>query len=166
MGFAPAIPRNNQESSKNATYRATEAVSFYSAAVGKFHSALDRRGGFAITYLASDQQLHDRRVVVKMLTNTQSDDYLQRKFEEEIFALSRLVHPNIVMPLDSGRTSANQSFFVMQFVEGKTLRELIKSGTLTLRTAIEITKQLGDALAFAHSNGVVHRDVKDRKSVV
>ncbi len=127
------------------------------------------RGGFAITYTAIDQELHNRKVVIKMLSgsNAQEEHYLYRKFQDEIHALSLLEHPNIVSPLDCGRTEENRPFLVMQFVEGQTLRALMNAGPLiTCKVISSILRQLGYALTFAHKRGVIHRDVKPENIMV
>ena len=119
------------------------------------------RGGFALTYLAADQDLHDRPVVVKMLIASKAADaYVYRKFEEEIRALSLLEHPNIITPLDCGKTDDNQPFLVIQYAEGVTLRAWMEGSPGDRDTLPSIIRQLGAALAFAHGRGIVHRDVK------
>lgn len=124
------------------------------------------RGGFAVTYLALDQDLHNRRVVVKMLSNANAEPYVYRKFEEEIRALSLLEHPNIINPLDCGRTEKGTPFLVMQFAEGETLRNLIRKGPISRQNIAAIVKQVGSALAFVHQNGMIHRDVKPENIII
>jgi serine/threonine-protein kinase len=119
------------------------------------------RGGFGAVYLARDQQLHSKQVVVKVLLGEASkDSWTQRKFQQELEALARIDHPGVVGILDVGQTPTGQAFLVMQFVEGVTLRSIIQSGGIDLGRAAHILRQIGQALDAAHEKGVVHRDLK------
>src|SRR5215510_13654074 len=86
------------------------------------------RGGIGVVYLARDVQLLQRRVVVKALLQDSEESkhmpWFKKKFEQEIEALVRLDHPSIVGALDAGAMPDGRLFFVMQFVEGVTLRSL------------------------------------------
>ena len=125
------------------------------------------RGGFGIVYLARDERLHNKPVVVKFLIGeTRRDEWFRKKFRDEIEALSRLDHPGIVGILDAGQTSEGTPFLVMQYVEGVTLRSLIIPGGLDLLTTAHIVQQIGQALAAAHSRGVFHRDLKPENIMV
>ncbi len=124
------------------------------------------QGGFATTWLALDQQLLNRRVVVKLLTSTDPDPYIRSKFADELHALSVLEHPNIVAPLDSGITPAGVPFLVMQYAEGRTLREVLSEGPMPLHRASRILAQTGHALSFIHAAGIIHRDVKPENIVI
>jgi serine/threonine-protein kinase len=119
------------------------------------------RGGFGAVYLARDQQLLSKQVVVKVLLGEASrDSWIQRKFQQELEALARIDHPGVVGILDVGVAPAGQAFLVMQFVEGVTLRSVIQSGGMDLTRAAPILRQIGQALEAAHEKGVVHRDLK------
>lgn len=119
------------------------------------------RGGFGAVFLASDQQLMDRPVVVKILLEQGvSDTWFQRKFAQEIEALSRINHPGIVSVIDTGELPEGQPYMVQQFVEGSTLRHAIKPGGMDLVRVARIVRKVGQALTAAHQRGVVHRDLK------
>jgi len=119
------------------------------------------RGGFGAVYLARDQQLLSKPVVVKVLLEEASlAPYIQKKFQQEIEALARIDHPGIVGVLDVGETPEGKPFLVMQFVEGVTLRSLITAGGIKLRNAARIVIQICQALTAAHEKGVYHRDLK------
>ena len=119
------------------------------------------RGGFGAVYLARDQQLLSKQVVVKVLLGEASkDSWTQRKFQQELEALARIDHPGVVGILDVGQTPSGKAFLVMQFVEGVTLRSIIQSGGIDMRRAAHILRQMGQALDAAHEKGVVHRDLK------
>jgi serine/threonine-protein kinase len=118
------------------------------------------RGGMADVYLARDRLLN-RRVAVKVLSPTfaADPDFVER-FRREAQAAASLNHPNIVAVYDSGQEDG-VSFIVMEYVNGKTLSELLRQyGTVPPMEAARIAADIADALEFAHRNGVVHRDVK------
>src|SRR5688572_21986268 len=84
------------------------------------------RGGIGAIYLARDHQLMDRLVVIKVLLDRSfQDEWAKRKFYQEIEALSRIDHPGIVGVNDAGEMPDGKPYFVMQYVEGNTLRSLI-----------------------------------------
>jgi serine/threonine protein kinase len=119
------------------------------------------RGGNGIVYLARDQQLHGRLVVVKvLLENQQSEPLAQRMFESESEALARISHPGVVKVLDRGRLLSGQSYFVMEYVRGETLRAVMQRRRLSLAEVAGVVSQIGRALSAAHREGVYHRDLK------
>jgi serine/threonine-protein kinase len=119
------------------------------------------RGGFAVTYLASDTQLNFRPVVVKVLLDYQSEDpWILKKFRQEMQALALLDHPAIVGALDSGQLSDGKPFLVMQFVKGQRLRDAMTSRGMDFHRAANILRQVSHALSAAHEAGICHRDVK------
>src|SRR6185312_3481323 len=120
-----------------------------------------KRGGMGVVYLAHDQQLHSRPVVVKiLLEEAYQSEYIVQKFRQEVEALSRIDHPGIVGIIDAGELPKGEPFIVMQYVEGVTLRSVINSEGMNLERIGEILKQIGRALTAAHSWGIFHRDLK------
>jgi len=120
-----------------------------------------KRGGMGVVYLARDQQLHSRHVVVKVLLDeAYQSQYVVQKFRQEVEALSRIDHPGIVGIIDSGELPNGRPFIVMQYVEGVTLRSVMTSEGMNLERVAEVTKQVGRALASAHNRGIFHRDLK------
>src|SRR5438874_2902420 len=118
------------------------------------------QGGMAEVYLAHDQLLN-RPVAMKALfpEYAREPSFVER-FRREAQAAANLNHPNIVAIYDWGQEDGTY-FIVMEYVEGRVLRDLIRSeAPLDLNQAAEITAEIASALAFAHRNGVVHRDVK------
>jgi serine/threonine-protein kinase len=117
-------------------------------------------GGMADVYLARDRLL-DRYVAVKvLLTEFASDPTNVERFRREAQAAAGLNHPHIVAVYDWGEED-DTSFIVMEYVPGQTLREILQSyGPLNPMDAARVAAEIADALAFAHSHGVVHRDVK------
>jgi beta-lactam-binding protein with PASTA domain/predicted Ser/Thr protein kinase len=118
------------------------------------------RGGMAEVYLARDLLL-DRPVALKVLfPELSADESFVARFRREAQAAANLNHPNIVSVYDWGEEGSTY-FIVMEYVEGPTLRDLIRSDQrLGPDRAAEIAAEIAAALAFAHTNGVVHRDVK------
>src|SRR3954452_19121457 len=117
-------------------------------------------GGMAEVYLARDESL-DRLVALKALfpEYAREPSFVER-FRREAQAAANLNHPNIVAIYDWGQEDGTY-FIVMEYVEGRSLRDLIRSeAPLDPNQAAEITAEIASALGFAHRNGVVHRDVK------
>src|SRR3954470_7898312 len=118
------------------------------------------RGGMAEVYLARDQLLN-RPVALKCLfpEYAREPSFVER-FRREAQAAANLNHPNIVAIYDWGQESGTY-FIVMEYVEGRSLRDLIRSeAPVDPNDAAEITAEIAAALGFAHTSGVVHRDVK------
>ena len=117
-------------------------------------------GGMSRIYRARDAAL-ERDVALKVLRPQFGDDeeYVAR-FRREARIVAQLSHPNIVTVIDRGEADGNQ-FIVFEYVEGQTLKGLVeRSGPLPERRAVELALQIADGLAYAHQNGLVHRDVK------
>ena len=123
-------------------------------------------GGMANVYLARDIIL-DRDVAVKVLRGDLADDEkFVRRFQREAISASSLSHPNIVEMYDVGEDQG-QYYIVMEYVEGKTLKNLIKKrGKLTLEEVIDIMLQLTSAVACAHSSYIIHRDIKPQNVLI
>ncbi len=116
-------------------------------------------GGMGDVYKAKDLKL-GRTVAIKLLQkNLAADPERLKSFEQEARAASALDHPNIVTIHDIAEVDG-QHFIVMQYVEGKTLRELMAAKRLPLSKTIHYAIQIADGLARAHSHGIVHRDLK------
>ncbi len=119
------------------------------------------RGGIGVVYLARDQQLLSKRVVVKvLLEESQQNEWVRRKFQQEIEALTRVEHPGIVGVLDAGALPDGKPFLVMQYVEGASLRAAMRVEGMELERVAHLMQQIGRALSAAHDKGILHRDLK------
>jgi serine/threonine protein kinase len=117
------------------------------------------RGGMGVVYKARQKEL-DRIVALKILPpGIGSDPAFAERFAREAKALARLNHPGIVTVHDFGRANG-LFYFLMEFVDGVSLRQLMNAGRVSPREALAIVPQICDALQYAHDQGIVHRDIK------
>jgi serine/threonine protein kinase len=117
------------------------------------------KGGMGAVYLARQKEL-DRVVALKILPPGIGDDpAFAGRFAREAKALAKLNHPGIVTIYDFGRADG-LFYFLMEFVDGVNLRQLLHAGRISAREALAIVPQICDALQFAHDQGIVHRDIK------
>ena len=121
-------------------------------------------GGMADVYLAQDVRLN-RQVAIKILrSDLARDPSFVTRFNKEALSVAALNHPGIVSVYDSGKEdspSGAMPYIVMEFVEGKTLREIVNKGErFALNRAVEITEGILIALQYSHKNGIIHRDIK------
>jgi tRNA A-37 threonylcarbamoyl transferase component Bud32 len=117
-------------------------------------------GGMSDVFRAHDQLL-DRKVALKVLHQqfTADEEYVER-FRREARSVAQLSHPNIVTVIDRGEADGRQ-FIVFEYVDGENLKTVVNSnGAMPVETAVSLAHQIARALAFAHENGLVHRDVK------
>lgn len=118
-------------------------------------------GGMGKVYLARDVTLHQRRVVIKVLLQASlNDPYVVTKFRQEVEALSRIDHPNVVGILGAGELPDGKPYIAMQYVDGVTLRSQILSEGMNLERAAVLLKQIGAALDDVHEQRIYHRDLK------
>jgi len=117
------------------------------------------QGGMGAVYKARQPKLN-RIVALKILPPAISNDpAFAQRFTREAQALAQLNHPGIVTLYEFGETNG-QFYFLMEFVDGLNLRQLLHAGRVSAREALAIVPQICDALQFAHDQGIVHRDIK------
>src|SRR5256885_1612007 len=116
-------------------------------------------GGMSRVFLATEASLH-RAVVIKLLPPEFASEVSEARFKQEIELAAHLQHPNILPVLSAG-AKGDLLFYVMPFVSGESLRHrLTREGKLPVADAVRILHEMADALAYAHAEGVIHRDVK------
>src|SRR5215813_8130191 len=130
--------------------------------IGKYR--IDERlseGGMGTVYRGT-HVLMDKTVAIKVLRPTlAADEKIVARFSREARAASRISHPNALSVTDFGEDESGNVFLVMEFLSGKTLKQVIRDeGPLPLARVVDIARQIGDALHAAHEQGVVHRDLK------
>src|SRR3989442_10477597 len=136
-------------------------LDFQSALAGRY--SLERevgRGGMGVVYLAREVRL-DRPVAIKLLPPSKTaDPTLRERFLREARTAAKLSHPNVIS-IHAVEETGGFVFFAMAYVEGETLTERVRRrGPLPPSEAARILRDVAWALAYAHGQGVVHRDVK------
>ena len=123
-------------------------------------------GAMGVVYRAQDAAL-GRVVALKMLSaELGGEEELHQRFQREAEAIGRLSHPHIVTVYDMGDADG-QLYMAMELLEGHDLRRLVETGRgIPLADRVRALAQICDGLAYAHSRGVVHRDVKPAKILV
>ncbi|NIN12285.1 MAG: protein kinase, partial [Gemmatimonadales bacterium] len=117
------------------------------------------RGGMATVYLAEDLR-HGRKVAIKVLRPELAAALGRERFLREIEITARLHHPHILPLYDSGEAQGFL-FYAMPYVEGESLRDLLdREIQLPIEDAVQIAREVADALSYAHSHNVLHRDIK------
>ena len=117
------------------------------------------RGGMGVVYKARHVELN-RVVAIKMIkSGTLADEAEVQRFRSESQAAARLDHPNVVPVYEVGE-QGGRHYFSMGFVDGESLKEMLRDGPLAPRKAAEVAKSIAEAMAYAHQRGVVHRDLK------
>src|SRR5688572_27194484 len=117
------------------------------------------RGAMGVVYLAEHIVL-GRRVAIKTANANHG------RFLREARAASALSHPNIATIHDYGQTDAGQPYIVMEYVQGKTLADLIREGNLEIPRCLRIIRKVAEALDEAHEHGIIHRDIKPSNIMV
>jgi serine/threonine-protein kinase len=116
-------------------------------------------GGMATVFLAQDLK-HERRVAIKVLRPELTATLWRDRFLREIKLTARLIHPHILPLLDSG-DAEGVLYYVMPFAEGESLRDRItREKQLPMEDALQVAREIADALSYAHGQGLIHRDIK------
>ncbi len=117
------------------------------------------QGGVAEIYKGRQESL-DRDVAIKILSPKLTSDLdIVRRFERESLVIAKLNHPNIVHVIDRG-TAGGRYYFVMEYIDGTSFREVIDSDRIPLKTKLEMIVEVCKGLDYAHKNGIIHRDIK------
>lgn len=117
-------------------------------------------GGMAVVYQGLQESLN-RPVAIKVLKQKfLREKHVVEYFKRESLIIARLIHPNIIHVIDRGLTKTGRPYFVMNFIKGTDTARLIHKGGLSFNRKLDIVINTCKALAYAHKNGVIHRDVK------
>src|SRR6476661_2803320 len=129
---------------------------------GKYRIDERLSGGGMGTVYRGTHVLMDKTVAIKVLRpSLAADEKIVARFSQEARAASRISHPHALSVTDFGEDENGIVFLVMEYLSGKTLKQVISDeGPLSLARTVDITRQVGDALREAHSQNVVHRDLK------
>jgi tRNA A-37 threonylcarbamoyl transferase component Bud32 len=123
------------------------------------------RGGMGVVYKARQPQL-DRIVALKILpAELAKTPGFAERFSREARALAKLNHPNIVSVFDFGNAGGH-FYFIMEFVDGANLRQMILSKQISPEAALSIVPKVCEALQFAHDEGILHRDIKPENILI
>lgn len=123
-------------------------------------------GGMGQIYLADDNHL-GRKIALKLISREfAADPHRVHRFEQEARAASALNHPNVCVIHDVGKTESGRHFIAMEYILGITLRDQLLRGTFKPLEALQVTLQVGAALASAHAIGIVHRDIKPENIMI
>jgi serine/threonine-protein kinase len=137
--------------------------------VGKYH-VLDLlgEGGMSESYRARDSETGDTVVIKIPYANIIGDPATYSRYQRETEIGRKLVHPHIQRLLDTGHLDRSPApFLVMEYVEGKPFRQyLAERGPLPIDEAVELARQLADALETCHAQGIVHRDLKPENLLI
>lgn len=119
------------------------------------------RGGAGVVYRSQDQRVPGRQVVIKLLHDFwSSEDWMRRRFLDEARVLARLDHPGIVSLIDAGEVEEGRLFLAMPLHQGRTLRAALESGAPDPPSCARMLREIGEAVGYAHHQGVLHRDLK------
>lgn len=127
-----------------------------------------RTAGMGSVYQAEQENPH-RIVALKVIKPGFVNGELLHRFEQEAHALGRLQHPGIAQIYEAGTADSGfgpQPYFAMEFIEGRTLIEFAEQRHLNLRTRLELTAKICDAVNHAHQRGIIHRDLKPANILV
>jgi len=122
------------------------------------------QGGMGVVYKGR-QPFLDRPVAIKLIRPDFDNEAAQESFIHEARSLAKLTHPYIVNVFDCGK-AGDLFYFVMEYVDGKSLRHFIAEKSVSERDVLDFLPQIGEALQYAHDSGVVHRDVKPENIIV
>jgi tRNA A-37 threonylcarbamoyl transferase component Bud32 len=124
------------------------------------------RGGFANVFDGHDREQNQRCAIKVFRGEVKEKAWIQRSFDQEVAALKKVRHPNVVSIYAHGSAPSGAPYLVMEFVEGRNLRMVLEAGPLPPRRTARLVRQLASALDAIHALGICHRDVKPENVIV
>ena len=124
------------------------------------------RGGQGVVYKAFQESMKRKVAIKVLLDGAYASASARRRFEREIELVASLKHPNIIAVHDSGVTSDNRPYYLMDYIQGQPLDKYIRRTQLTLEDTLRLFGRVCDALSYAHQRGVIHRDLKPSNILV
>jgi len=123
-------------------------------------------GGMGLVYLAEQKEPVKRKVAFKIVKLGMDTKQVVARFEAERQTLALLEHPNIAHVFDAGTTDAGRPYFVMEYVEGKSVTKYCDEHKLSVEERLELFKQVCEGVHHAHQKGIIHRDIKPSNILV
>jgi len=117
-------------------------------------------GGMATVYKARQLSLNRTVAIKLLLAEFLWDDEAKTLFDQESLVIAQLNHPNVIHIIDRGLSAKGRPYFVMDYIQGKELGQIIKNENLDITAKLNLLIQICKAMAAAHNNGVIHRDIK------
>src|SRR5919205_1199403 len=122
-------------------------------------------GGMGVVYVAEDTRF-GRRVAIKIPHAGKEESHYRARFLREARAVSKLNHRNIATVYDMGQTDDGRPYIVMELVSGQTLGDVLAGPGLSVARAVEVIREVAEALSEAHSRNIVHRDIKPSNVII
>ena len=129
------------------------------------YELLELIGGMGLVYLAQQQE-PKRKVALKIVKLGMDTKQVVARFEAERQTLALLAHPNIAHVFDAGTTDTGRPYFVMEYVEGKSITKYCDEQTLSVEQRLELFQQVCEGVHHAHQKGIIHRDIKPSNILV
>jgi len=123
-------------------------------------------GGMGLVYLAQQQEPVKRKVALKIVKLGMDTKQVVARFEAERQTLALLTHPNIAHVFDAGTTDTGRPYFVMEYVEGKSITKYCDEKKLSVEQRLELFQQICEGVHHAHQKGIIHRDIKPSNILV
>ncbi|MFC1764274.1 protein kinase [Planctomycetota bacterium] len=149
------------EIDRSATRNASSLIEGPGTKIGRYELLeLIGEGGMGLVYLAEQREPVKRRVALKIVKLGMDTRQVVARFEAERQTLAQLEHPNIAHVFDAGTTDTGRPYFVMEYVEGRSITKYCDEHKLSVEQRLELFQQVCEGVHHAHQKGIIHRDLK------
>jgi len=156
-----------RQSDVDATLEESHLIEGPGTKIGRYELlSLIGEGGMGLVYLAEQKEPVKRRVALKIIKPGMDSKQVIARFEAERQTLALLEHPNIAHVFDAGTTDAGRPYFVMEYVEGKSITKYCDEQKLSVEQRLELFQQVCEGVHHAHQKGIIHRDIKPSNILV